>query len=376
MQPGLVFNYITLYLLDAVVDPLQLLAVTLFFVCIIAGVVLFILFYLIRRTGRSMRRRSLREQYSNCISELAVCETDEELQSFLQQPDTQRITRLLEHEAFSRRVIITELLKTVKNMSGNAATNVCWFYEQANLQHDSLLRLQNGAWHVKARAIQELSGLRQNKYITKIYRHTNNANELVRNEARTAVVKLTGFEGLRFLDVATYPLTEWQQLCLLYELSLHSNRSFEGVQRWLQSSNSSVTEFALRLVEVYHLHACFSTVTSCLKHAAKPVRKKALAALKEIYDPAINEILVAMFPAEDADVQILILQMLKEFGTEEEQAFLLQQLLHEQQEIKVAAARAVYYTQPDAESLLRQRVQTDTYPWNVLLVQLKQEVLL
>nr|WP_294905160.1 HEAT repeat domain-containing protein [uncultured Lacibacter sp.] len=376
MQPGLVFGYIRFYLLDAVVDPLQLLSVTLFFVCIIAGVVLFILLYLIRRTGRSIHRRSLREQFSNSISELTLCETGEELQLFLQQPDTQKITTLLQHDAFARRVMITELLKTVKGMSGNAAANVCWFYEQTGLQNDSLFRLQKGAWHVKARAIQELSGLRQNKYITKIYRHTNNSNELVRNEARTAVVKLTGFEGLRFLDVATYPLTEWQQLCLLHELSLHSNRSFDGVQRWLQSPNSSVAEFALRLVEVYHLHNDYPHVVLSLKHAVKSVRKKAITALKEIYHPAVNQILVEIFPQQDADVQILILQFLKEFGTEGEQAFLLQQMHHEQQELKVAAARAVYHTQPEAEQLIMQEVNAGTYPWTVLLPQLKQEVAL
>lgn len=376
MQVVSLFNYVTFFLLDAVVDPLQLLAVTLLFVCIIAGVVLFILLYLIRRTGRSIRRKNLREQYSNCISELAVCETDDELRSFLQQPETVKITSLLQRDAFARRVIITELLKTVKNMSGNAAANVCWFYEQAALQHDSLFRLQKGAWHVKARAIQELSGLRQNKYIAKIYRHTNNSNELVRNEARTAVIKLTGFAGLRFLDVATYPLTEWQQLCLLHELSLHSNRSFDGVQRWLQSPNSSVAEFALCLVEVYHLHAYYPDVVDCLKHTSKPVRRKAIAALKEIYNPSANEILVEQFQHEDADVQILILQLLQEFGTEAEQLFLLQQLTHVQQEIKVAAARTVYFTQPDAEQLIKQRVNADEYPWTVLLPQLKQEVAL
>lgn len=376
MQGALLFDYVTFFLLDAVVDPVQLLVVTLLFVCTIAGMLFFILFYLIRRRGRSLRRKSLREQYSNCISELAVCETNDELQSFLQQPETVKITALLQHDAFARRVIITELLKTVKNMSGNAATNVCWFYEQATLQHDSLFRLQKGAWHVKARAIQELSGLRQNKYIAKIYRHTNNSNELVRNEARTAVIKLTGFEGLRFLDVATYPLTEWQQLCLLHELSLHSNRSFDGVQRWLQSANSSVAEFALRLVEVYHLHVYYSDVIGCLKHTSKAVRKKAIAALKEIYNSSSNEILVERFQQEEADVQILILQLLQEFGTEAEQFFLLQQLTHVQQEIKVAAARTVYHTQPDAEQLIKQRVNADEYPWTVLLPQLKQEVAL
>lgn len=363
-----------LYLIDAIVQPIHLLIGMFVFVAIIAGIVFFILLYLIRRTAKSIRRKNLRQSYSENISELAVCESSEDLELLLGQPETQQLLRLIGQDVFARRVLITELLKTVKSMSGSAADNVCWFYTQAGLEKDSLLRLQNGAWHIKARAIQELSGLRQHKHIPKIYRYTNNANELVRSEARTAVVKLTGFEGLRFLDVISYPLTEWEQLCLLHELSLHSNRSFAKLGDWLQSENHSVTEFALRLIEVYSLHEYFLNVTACLKHPSKAVRKKAMAALQQIYDAAAADALMEIFPEETTDVQLLILQLFKEYGTEKEQFFLLQQVVHPVQDIRVAAAKAFYYTQPDAERLLKQQVDATVYPWTVLLPQLKQEV--
>lgn len=363
-----------LYLIDAIVQPIHLLIGMFVFVVIIAGIVFFILLYLIRRTAKSIRRKNLRQSYSENISELAVCESSEDLELLLGQPETQQLLRLIGQDVFARRVLITELLKTVKSMSGSAADNVCWFYTQAGLEKDSLLRLQNGAWHIKARAIQELSGLRQHKHIPKIYRYTNNANELVRSEARTAVVKLTGFEGLRFLDVISYPLTEWEQLCLLHELSLHGNRSFAKLGDWLQSENHSVTEFALRLIEVYSLHEYFPNVTACLKHPSKAVRKKAMVALQQIYDAAAADALMEIFPEENTDVQLLILQLFKEYGTEKEQFFLLQQVVHPAQDIRVAAAKAFYYTQPDAERLLKQQVDATVYPWTVLLPQLKQEV--
>lgn len=362
--------------LDVFIQPVHLMLAMFVFILIITGVIVFILIYLIRRTARSYRRAQLRETYSGLISELALCETEDELQYFMFQPTTKEQLQLLLNDNYSRKVLITELLRTVKNMSGTAALNICWFYEQVGLDKDSLARLQNGAWHVKAKAIQELSGLQQKKYITRIYRLTNHPDELVRNEARTAVVKLTGFEGLRFLDVISYPLTEWQQLCLLYELSLHNSRSFEQASRWLQSKNNSVVEFALRLVEVYKLYEFYPNVISCLGHESKLIRKKSLAALKEIYDPAANELLAAMFPNEDIAVQLQILKLLQEHGSETEQTFLLQQISHPQQEIKVAAARAVYHTQPDAERILVKLVDKDSYPWTVLLPQLKQEVAL
>jgi hypothetical protein len=363
-------------MLDVFIQPVHLMLAMCIFILIITGVIFFILIYLIRRTARSYRRAQLRETYSSLISELALFETEDELQEFMFLPATKEQLQLLLCNAYSRKVLVAELLKTVKNMSGTAAMNICWFYEQMGLDKDSLSRLQHGAWHVKARAIQELSGFQQKKYITRIYRVTNHPDELVRNEARTAVVKLTGFDGLRFLDVISYPLTEWQQLCLLYELSLHSNRSFEQVPRWLQSNNNSVAEFALRLVEVYKLYDLYPSVIDCLQHASKTIRKKTLAALKEIYDPAGNELLVSIFPNEDVDVQIEILKLLQEHGGEAEQFFLLQQVIHPVQEIRIAAARAFYHTQPDAERLLKQQVNEETYPWTVLFAQLNREVAL
>ena len=363
-------------MLDVFIQPVHLMFAMFVFILIITGVIVFILLYLIRRTARSYRRAQLRETYSSLISEVALCDTEDDLQELMFQPSTKEQLQLLLVDTYSRKVLVTELVKTAKNMSGTAALNICWFYEQMGLDKDSLFRLKNGAWHVKARAIQELSGLQQKKYITRIYRLTNHPDELVRNEARTAVVKLTGFEGLRFLDVITYPLTEWQQLCLLYELSLHADRSFDQAHRWLQSKNNSVVEFALRLVEVYKLHHLYAGVINCLQHSSKLIRKKALAALNEIYDPAANELLIAIFPKEDADMQVEILKLLKEYGSEAEESFLLQQVFHPVQEIKVAAARAFYHTQPNAELLLKQQVNQESYPWTVLLPQLKQEVAL
>lgn len=360
-------------LLDVLVQPWHLLLGMFFFILIIAGVILFILLYLVRRARRTTLRLQLRELYSELISELAVCETEDELYALMQQPSTKEILYRLLGDGFARKVLITELLKTARSMSGSAASNVCWFYAQADLDKDSLDRLQHGAWHVKARAIQELSGLRQRKQITKIYRLTNHPDELVRNEARTAVVKLTGFEGLRFLDLITYPITAWEQLCLLHELSFHKAESFTQIDRWLNSKNNSVVEFALRLIEVYKLYDLHPQVLNCLSHTSLEVRKKAIAALSEIYQPDAAERLIGQFHNEAADMQIRIIQIFEIHGGDSELSFLLECLTHINAQVQAAAAKAVYHTQADGMVYLEQRVVVTDHPWTVLLPQLKRE---
>ncbi|RYF98326.1 MAG: hypothetical protein EOO02_19130, partial [Chitinophagaceae bacterium] len=63
-----------------VVRPFQLIEVMYFFITVVAVVMVFIGFYLVRRAGYSARRKQLRALYSDMISQLAICETQPELE--------------------------------------------------------------------------------------------------------------------------------------------------------------------------------------------------------------------------------------------------------------------------------------------------------
>src|SRR5688572_25483813 len=104
-------------MLDVFIQPVHLMLAMFVFIVIITGVIFFILLYLIRRTARSYRRAQLRETFSGLISELALCETEDELQDFISQSTTKEQLQLLLGDAYSRKVLVSELLKTAKNMS-------------------------------------------------------------------------------------------------------------------------------------------------------------------------------------------------------------------------------------------------------------------
>lgn len=366
--------YTTLPILLEIVHPYQLLEGMYFFLLVIAGVILFIAFYLVKRSRTSAQRRQLRNEFSDFISELAVCDTDAERNECVEGSAIKiQINRWLADD-FARRTLIRELTATVKNMSGQAAANICWFYETSGLHKDSLEQLKSKHWHVKARAIQQLAHLQQARYITRIYRLTNDKHELVRNEARIAVVKLTGFEGLRFLDVITYPITDWQQISLLHELAQHRRIVFPAMERLLQSPNSSVIEFTLRLIATYQVYDLQDAVLKCLQLPQPAVREKALAALKEIGDATAAQALTQHFPNEEPRLQIQLLEVIQQIGTAEQIPFLLLTLSNTDNDVKAAAARAIRELQPNGLHLVAQQVSPDSYPWNQLLPQLKQEV--
>ena len=357
-----------------VVQPHQLLEAMYFFIAVMAVVILFIAFYVVNRAGRSSRREQLRGVYSEWISQLAICEGEEELQQTTDDVLAQMQSSRLAMSRFGSDILIKELVTAAKSISGTAGQNISYFYTKAGLDRFSLERLKSGFWHIKASAIQTLAQLNQKQYITKIYRHANHPNELVRNEARVAVVKLTGFEGLRFLDVISYPLTEWEQLCLLHELAEHHHPNFKDIPDWLHSDNDSVVEFALALVESYRIYDLHGDVAFCLAHQQPFIRKKAVRTLGAINQQATAGLLVSQLQKEEEEVQLIVLEVMGKTGTENELPVLWPFLSHPHTPFKIAAARAIRNSHPYGLMLLQQRVNKEEYPWHILLPQLEEEV--
>jgi hypothetical protein len=352
----------------------QLVELIYLFISIIILAVVFIAFYLVYRDRRSERRKQLRLLYSEHISMLAICEDKEDLQQTIRDTIDRLKEQGLGEDEQARGVLIKELVIAAKSMSGTAKENISAFYNAVDLDKITITQLKSGAWHIKSRSIQTLSHLGQKQHIARIYRHTNNRNELIRSEARVAVVKLTGFEGLRFLDVISYPLTEWEQLCLVHELSENHLPDFKRIPDWLHSDNDSVVEFALRLVETYRIFELHGDVAFCLANRLPSIRKKAVKTIRAINQPATAALLVAQLLREEEEVQLVVLEAMGEVGSENDLAVLWPFLKHPRTVFKIAAAKAIRNSHPYGMMMLRQRVDMETHPWHILIPQLEEEV--
>jgi HEAT repeat protein len=343
-----------------------------FFIAIIGCVLIFITFYLIRRSTRSKKRKRLRNYFGEIISEIAICESVPEIQSFLEASENKNLHKLLE-SSFSKQVFIRQLTKASANMVGTSGENLKWVYEHFRLEKDSEIRMQSNRWHIKAKAIQELAQMQQKRNIKKIYRLANHSNALVRQEAQTAIVQLFGFSGLRFLNVVSYTITDWQQFCLLHELTLKHIASFAGTEKWLRSSNTSVVIFALRLVETYHWHELHDDVTALLIHPSERVQQKAIETLGEIYQPYTGSLLTASYIKINKQLQFTVLKVLEKTATKNEVPFLLEQLKHPDNQFKLIAARAIHNCSEDNATIIRNTIINNGHSAAAILSKLFEE---
>lgn len=286
---------------------------------------------------------------------------------------TSRLNKLLTNRHF-RKVLTEQLVNAKKNVTGTSAENLKRLYLQLNLDQYALARLKNYNWYVRAQAIQELSIMEIKEALTKIYRFTNNANDLLRAEAQVAVIKFYGFEGLRFLDVISYPLTEWQQIKLLHELARVSPNDVGGIEKWLTSKNKTVISFALKLVRNYHRFELHDLAAACLADEDPDVRMQAIATLGEIFTYNTAEILISRLPEEDDRHKATIIRVLQNIAGEDDVPALAAQLDGKNPELELMVAQALAKTGPKGLDSLHRHAGADQYPLKQIIAQVKSEV--
>ena len=274
----------------------------------------------------------------------------------------------------ARQVAIDELIKCKKNFSGLVAENIVMLYNQLGLREDSLRKMKTKRkWYLQARGIQELYLMDQKNLLTKIYRETNSENDFVRSEAQIAVIHLTGFNGLRFLDVISYPLTLWQQIKLLEQLKLFGKKEdmSDRIPKWLQSKNDTVVVFALRLAAEYQQFAVSDAIMHCLVHPATIVRTQAIKTLIVLADERTPATLVGYFSKEQFENQVHILDSLLNIATDEQQAFMVRLLEAPDNIIKLKAAMVLANNCSDGIRILEERAAIEPEPFERILRHVK-----
>ena len=251
-------------------------------------------------------------------------------------------------------------------------------YMELGLKEESLRKIKSSnPWHIRAKGIQELYMMDQKDVLTTIYKNTNSTNEYVRMEAQTGVIHLTGFPGLRFLDVISYPLTEWQQLKLLEQLRISAKKEdlSEKIPHWLLSTNNTVVVFALKLADEYQQFAVTNEVIRCLVHQSHEVRSQALKTLVRLSDEKTPMLLLGYISKEPYYNQAFMLDALKNMATDNDKDFLLRLLDNPNDMIKLKAAIVIANCCTGGLEIIKQRAALDPEPFQRILLHIQSDLL-
>jgi hypothetical protein len=273
-----------------------------------------------------------------------------------------------------REFTINQLTDIKKNLTGEVVDNIINLYEHSGLKQDSIRKFKSKAWHKKVKGINELYMMNQKDMLDSIYKHTNSHNEYVRMEAQTAMIHFYGFEGLKFLDIITHPVSEWEQLKLLEQLKTLDFAEMKNLSQWLKSPNFTVVIFALKLADVYQQYEVHDEVVECLQHENEKVRVQAVTTLGRVAGEDTASVLAKHYLQEHFTNRQNILNCLLDIASHNEKDFLLQQLDDDNDSLKLAAARVIAKCCDNGFEILKDKAKQQPNPYREIYFHLKSEL--
>ncbi len=348
------------------INAYQFVSITYVFLLLLVLLFIFILCFTFYKKRIERNKKLWLQHIEQVVSQAIFSEENESVDITLE------IRKLLQNSMF-RQYVINELIHARKSLSGSSTLNLIRLYEMLELHKDSFRKLQNKKWHLKAKGIQELATMNQTKYVKEIFRLTNNSNELVRNEAQCALVNFYGFPGLRFLNVTTFPISQWQQIQLLNKLNGVPVQNFDVIKKWLLSANESVILFSLNLATFYNCFDVYENVINCLQRPVLQIRLNALEYLKKMPREDTPEQMTGHYSFENKIYKLTIINALKDLGSEKQITFLLKRLHDNDNDIKAAAAKSLSCLHPSGVSFLQSHLFADENPWKAIFLHIENE---
>lgn len=325
--------------------------------------------YLSAEKQRHFQLLKIRSNLDPLITQIIVDEssaTDQQIQELKKHLKT----------PLAKRFMIEELIRSKQNYSGEIAEKIIDIYLKLDLKKYSLNKINKDKnWYVKARGIQELYMMEQKKSYPEIYEYTDAKNEFVRNEAQIGMIHLVGFKGLHFLERVTHPITDWQQLKLLEQLKLYSEKTdiSADIPGWLSSTNDSVVLFALKLCDEFQYFQLTSDIKYCLNHQSAAVKTGAVITLIQLENNQTAKILLNYFRWAPRKDQILILDGMAHLATEENTEKLLEILDSADDTIKLKAAIAIAHASKSGLKILEEKSNLQPEPYQRILLHILTE---
>ncbi|SNR72656.1 HEAT repeat domain-containing protein [Lutibacter flavus] len=250
-------------------------------------------------------------------------------------------------DKFKRKIFLTVLSKLKNDISGEMADSIQHLYVESGLIDYSLAKLKSSKWDVKAVGIKELALFEITNVYSEISKYKDYPKQEVRNEVQLYFVNLFQFKGLDFLNDLITPISEWNQIQLLEILQKFDDQQITDISPWLKSENKSVVMFALKLAKIYNQFQVINILLELLAHENKDIRVEAIKVLSYFQANEAKQILKNNFINSSIDEQIAFFNMLEGIVETSDEDFILENVSHENFEIKTLALKLLKFINTD-----------------------------
>ncbi|HRH65075.1 MAG TPA: HEAT repeat domain-containing protein [Bacteroidia bacterium] len=319
-----------------------LIGVTLLFLVIILLLLFVIMGSRIYKTQRENKRNFLRKKYQSVFTRL-LFESDD-------LPEGEALFRMFEDVdlkiPYHREILNDEIIHLHSNFTGETALRLEKLYTAVLFHEDALKRLNSRHWHIVAKAMRELALMNVREAHPVLAKFLTSKNEILRMEARVAMMKLSESEPLSFLSRETEPLTDWDKANIHAMLTRMEEPVIPDFSNWLNSTNKTVVHFCITMIGFYRQQESANVLVKMLDHKDEHIRLAAIRALRDLNARSSEEHLITLYPLETPDIQHEILKTLEVIG-KDKSSLLLEKILRQpikEYKLAIQAVRSLLVT--------------------------------
>jgi hypothetical protein len=316
-----------------------------FFFC--SGLLFMFSLYLLRivKSFRKKTEQRVREQSQRIVNTIIINDSmsDRTAPEAAFSFQIQQLKLLLGHSTIRKNVFIKLLLDIKRNLSGSSAATVQSIYKQMQLEEHSRKKLRSLRWEVVGQGIRELGEMHCTTRINDIRPFINSRNELLRQEAFMALVRLqSGDEKFSFLDAYTETITSWMTLNIHAFLLQMDSRELPDFSRWFHSKNESVRLFTLQMARQFRSTKALPRIAELVNHVNENVAVLAIETLGEMDAYPYSDVLLSLVKASSIRKVIAATKALGRIGEPEITAEALSPLCdHPVYEVRYVAAQSL-----------------------------------
>jgi len=262
----------------------------------------------VHKYSNDRRRRAkagVYKRYAAIMTELLVCDVPALPPNATAQKDLDQYEALIaplksalarlspKMQKVHREVLRGVLIDFGRDLAGEAAERLDYFFSSLGYVDDELAQLDDGNWWIRAQAARDLGILRARNATDRLRGALHDPHPDVRSQALQSLVLLSGVESLRTILRAVRNISGWNAV----ELSTIVMQFKEGAVPYLidaiQSPDQSVALFCIEMLA----EIGFVSATEPLRSIAQDypninIRSKAVEALGRLGDERSEELLI------------------------------------------------------------------------------------
>lgn len=261
-----------------------------------------ILGYLVIVRLVKLYKNQLRKIFENKIQEGLVSTVFSGLNPY--SDEMENLVLVLKEKFFGddekTKLFINQLMSLSRSLDGETQKTLSYIFLKCDLLPFSERKLMTGTWVEKAMTIQVLSQLHIEPAFDFIQKFTDyKKSNLIRQEAQIAAVRLGGGDCLDFINELSSNIPEWQQLRILEELRKLDFPVVPNYKIWLNSKNTSVVVFALKLIGYFGHFEALVHFKDVFKNPKLEVQKELLLSIKKLQIPFHNQDILTFLRSKD-----------------------------------------------------------------------------